>query len=77
MADEHIGKEILICTDEGKFYGTIHSIDAQNRKLILQKGEHLTLRNVLLGCFVYIDLVYDFCLSIKSKFFEQCPEHSC
>ena len=41
MAAEHIGKEIVIATDEGKFYGTIHSIDVPNRKLILQKGEML------------------------------------
>lgn len=42
MASDHVGKEVFIATDEGKFYGTIHSIDVQNKKLILQKGSEFT-----------------------------------
>ena len=43
MAADYIGKEILIHTDEGKFYGTIHSVDVQNQKIVLQKGENFAI----------------------------------
>ena len=39
MAADYIGKEVEILTDEGKFYGTIHSVNVQNQKIVLQKGE--------------------------------------
>lgn len=38
MSADHVGKEICVSTDDGKFYGTIHSVDGKHGKLILQKG---------------------------------------
>eukprot|EP00112_Aurelia_sp_Birch-Aquarium-sp1_P022001 Seg606.3 transcript_id=Seg606.3/GoldUCD/mRNA.D3Y31 product="piRNA biogenesis protein EXD1" protein_id=Seg606.3/GoldUCD/D3Y31 len=37
MSADHVGKEICVSTDDGKFYGTIHSVDGKHGKLILQK----------------------------------------
>jgi len=37
MAAEYIGKAIVIETEEGKFNGEIHSVDVENKKLVLQK----------------------------------------
>ena len=38
MSADHVGKEICVITDDGRFYGTIHSVDGKHGKLILQKG---------------------------------------
>ena len=43
MAAEYIGKAIVIETEEGKFNGEIHSVDVENKKLVLQKGRFLLL----------------------------------
>ena len=43
MAADYIGKAIVIETEEGKFNGEIHSVDVENKKLVLQKGGFLLL----------------------------------
>ena len=40
MAEEHIGKSILIETEEGKCRGIIFAIDVPNKKIILHRGNN-------------------------------------
>ena len=64
MAADYIGKEIEIHTDKGKFYGIIHSVDVQNQKIVLQKGEtYFTVKNRISTLFIPV-LIYYYSKSI-------------